>query len=1143
MKQGLKVRVALAMLGVAAIAFGFCGRKVVLASEDDVDAEAESLAIDDTVFPDANLRKYVLDEFDTNKDGSLSKSEREAVTEIDVHGRGITELHGVTAFPNLLSLNCSSNKLLKIDARNFRYVVSFDCSNNVELTEILFTDYMRLESLNVSGCSSLLQLNCGGNLSLKEINVSGCSSLTSIYTYFNPITKLDVSDCSELTSLYCSHNYLTELDLSNNTKLKTLYCSESNLTKLDVSMCNELVELGCYDNNITSLDLSKNAKLEKVMCQENQLKELDVSSCVELTTLQCQFNHLNSLDVSQHVKLETLNCSDNQLDVLDVSKHTELKYLYCFNNQLSKLNVRKSTKLKVLECYGNKLASLDVSQNKDLEEFDCSSNQLTDLMVTNNTSLINLWCNDNQLTNLDLSKNTKLGTICCSSNKLTKLDVSQNTSLGALQCYSNQLTSLDLSRNAGLAELACHDNKIKVLDVSSNEKIKERISTFQFELVDGHYVCQNIRGRYSIHFCLSFDASVKLVPDGLLQGQKPTLTPAPKPSRTPTPSGQSVTSVDVDDKCFPDANFREYISTYFDTDKDGKLSKSEIDNVKSISLYNQSITDLKGIEIFAELTYLECANNQLTSLDVSNCSKLETLHCGNNLLTNIDVSNNLALTGFGCGNNQLTSLDVSKCTKLEGLVCSSNLLTSIDVSKNTALTVFNCNNNQLTSIDVKANKRLEKLLCGANQLSEVDVTENTKLKYFECEANKLTSLDVSRNLELLDLFCFKNSLTSVDVSKNTKLTTLHCYYNNISVLDISANVSICEDIKKFPIEIDKNRQVFSWTDCGYDNIDTELVASLVIDMSTVLIPNYTNRPMPTLTPTPSPSVTPTVIPVLTVTPVPTGKVTVEPTPTTVPGNTTPTPTPAKAASIEDFVERLYTVAMNRASEEGGKKYWSDEIKNGKKTGGECAHFFLIEAEEFRNRGLSEEDFVETLYKTFFGRDSEPAGKAYWVGELKNKTKSREDVINGFIDSTEWCNICATYGVRSGAPSAKAEVASQNAKDFAKRLYTCCLGRDPETGGLKYWSLALTNLEKTGCEAAAFFFTGDEFVGFKLKNEEYVRRLYTTFMDREPASSEISYWVGEITKVTQTKESVLAFFGQSEEFTNICAKYGIERGEI
>ncbi|MBR3057849.1 MAG: DUF4214 domain-containing protein [Clostridiales bacterium] len=69
-----------------------------------------------------------------------------------------------------------------------------------------------------------------------------------------------------------------------------------------------------------------------------------------------------------------------------------------------------------------------------------------------------------------------------------------------------------------------------------------------------------------------------------------------------------------------------------------------------------------------------------------------------------------------------------------------------------------------------------------------------------------------------------------------------------------------------------------------------------------------------------------------------------------------------------------------------------------------------------------------------------------------------------------------------------EFASRNAIGFATRLYTCCLGRDPE-------------------------------------------------------ASEIAYWVGEIDKGTQTKASVMAFFGQSPEFTNICKTYGIDRGEI
>ena len=90
---------------------------------------------------------------------------------------------------------------------------------------------------------------------------------------------------------------------------------------------------------------------------------------------------------------------------------------------------------------------------------------------------------------------------------------------------------------------------------------------------------------------------------------------------------------------------------------------------------------------------------------------------------------------------------------------------------------------------------------------------------------------------------------------------------------------------------------------------------------------------------------------------------------------------------------------------------------------------------------------------------------------------------------------------------------------------------------------MTNLEQTGCSAAKEFFGSAEFVNLKLNDEEFVKRLYTTFMGRDPQAGEVSYWTGEIKKGTQTRSSVLAFFGESDEFTEICAKYGIERGTM
>ena len=324
--------------------------------------------------------------------------------------------------------------------------------------------------------------------------------------------------------------------------------------------------------------------------------------------------------------------------------------------------------------------------------------------------------------------------------------------------------------------------------------------------------------------------------------------------------------------------------------------------------------------------------------------------------------------------------------------------------------------------------------------------------------------------------------------------------------------------------------------------------------------NVTPVPTKKVTPTPAKNVTPvptgkaTPTPVETVTPTPAGKVTpvptgtVTPTPTkeptkapTVTPTITPSPTPAR--SIAEFIERLYTVALDRASEPEGKAFWVNEIESGNRTGGDCAYFFLIEAEEFLNRGLTDEDFVETLYLTFFDRDSEAEGKAFWVGELKKGKMTRINVIWGFIDSREWCNLCADYGVKSGAPTAKAEHASQNAIDFATRLYTCCLGRDPEEGGLKYWSLALTNLEETGCSAAGSFFGSEEFKILKTSDVEYVERLYSTFMGRDAQTSEVSYWTSELKRNTQTRYSILQFFGQSQEFTEICKKYGIDQGMI
>ncbi len=243
--------------------------------------------------------------------------------------------------------------------------------------------------------------------------------------------------------------------------------------------------------------------------------------------------------------------------------------------------------------------------------------------------------------------------------------------------------------------------------------------------------------------------------------------------------------------------------------------------------------------------------------------------------------------------------------------------------------------------------------------------------------------------------------------------------------------------------------------------------------------------------------------------------------------------------FEDFVERLYTVALGRASEPEGKAFWSEHVSNGDLTGAACANEFLL-SKEFNDRGLNDEQFLTVLYSVFFDRKAsdDPDGFNFWMNSLK--TQGRDVVVDCFINSEEWCNVCATYGVKSGATRAKATIASENAKKFATRLYTECLGREPEEGGLKFWSLGLTNLELTGSAAAHEFFFCQEFNDHNFDNKELITRMYRTFMGREPDDNGMKFWLDSMDK-GMTKQGVFDCFVKSPEFTQICKDYAIDRG--
>ena len=199
----------------------------------------------------------------------------------------------------------------------------------------------------------------------------------------------------------------------------------------------------------------------------------------------------------------------------------------------------------------------------------------------------------------------------------------------------------------------------------------------------------------------------------------------------------------------PDANFKAYLlgNSGINTNGDGEIQVSEAAAFTgTIHCPSKNISSLTGIEAFIHLTELDCYNNQLTNLDVSQNTDLTHLACDGNQLTNLDVSQNTDLIGLYCDNNQLTSLDLSQNPALITLVCYNNQLTNLDMSQNPALAEFFCYSNQLTNLNIKNGKNtlLSGFSCVTNpnlNCIQVDDVDYANSHFFSKDATASYSTD------------------------------------------------------------------------------------------------------------------------------------------------------------------------------------------------------------------------------------------------------------------------------------------------------------------------------------------------------------------------------------------------------------------
>ena len=619
---------------------------------------------------------------------------------------------------NVSTLDLSTNTSLTTLAGTNNQIANLDLSNNINLEYLTFKDNL-LISLDLSQNVALLTCNLDNNeltfLDIKNGNNSnitgpnfvvsgntdlGCikvDSETYANTNWNPQSGIFSEDCDATTYVPDDNfeTYLETHDASGN----TVSIGASN------SMGNGIAD----DDTVFTYRISGVTGL--TLDDLGIVNLTGIEAFLSVVTLRCYKNNVASVDLYNNINIEELRISESvDLTTIDISTLTSLKEFWCYSNPiLENLDISNNIALEELFVFATDISVLNVSANSALIDLRCPSNKLTNLDVSNKPFLHTLIALNNNISSVTLNNNPVLDTLILSGNtNLETIDVSQAIALRYLDLAENGITNLDLKANTNLSFIIVNDNELTALDIKNGNNSAITDANFK-TLGNPNLSCINVDSE-------SYSTT----------------------NWTTYVDGTSSFNEHCNETYVPDDNFETYLETH---DADGNVvsigatnsmgngviddyvTTASINTVTVLNVTGLNIIHLTGIEAFTALYSLNCNNNNLTTLNLSDninlvylgveanaltsiifgsITTLEGLNLRDNALPSIDVSNNASLIWFSAENNVLASIDITDCTALTILGINDNQLTSLDLTLFPSLTSLNVSNNTLTTLNLRS---------------------------------------------------------------------------------------------------------------------------------------------------------------------------------------------------------------------------------------------------------------------------------------------------------------------------------------------------------------------------------------------------------------------------------------------------------
>ena len=238
--------------------------------------------------------------------------------------------------------------------------------------------------------------------------------------------------------------------------------------------------------------------------------------------------------------------------------------------------------------------------------------------------------------------------------------------------------------------------------------------------------------------------------------------------------------------------------------------------------------------------------------------------------------------------------------------------------------------------------------------------------------------------------------------------------------------------------------------------------------------------------------------------------------------------------IAGYVERLYTVILGRASEEPGKTTWTNTLFGNAISAAEAAYEFAF-TPEFVNQNVSDEEFVTRFYQALLDRGPDDGGLEIWTNALKSGV-SRKFVLEGFMESVEFTNLCNKYAVTRGSfTSDEARDENLALTGYINRVYQNAVGTSADADTLNTYASNVLSGETPKSVAYSLYLENK--AAREMSNEDYVAALYRGLFGREPDAGATNY-VACLNAEVMTREDAFNELTASQEYANVVAAMGL-----